>query len=725
MRLYPAPATVIALIAAWAPSGYAAKKPVTIDTVMSSAPTLAGHTTGAIVWAPDGARFVLTDHNTLFLYDVKSGRQREIIALEKLDDAAVKAPPAAVFDWTNRRVGESDIQWFADGKRLLVSASGDLFVVEVNKGSYEALTDTAVTEHDPKLSPDNKYVSFRRGFDLYCLDVATKHVTQLTNNGSDTLLNGLLDWVYPEELDLSTAHWWSPDSQSIAYLQFDINREPVFPQVSLVPTHPVLEPERYPKAGDPNAEVRLGVVPVKGGATRWMDLGEPRGFLLARVVWAPNSREILAERLNRVQNKLDLLLANVDTGVSRSVLHEEDRFWINVKGAPIFLGAGDRFLWSSERTGFRHLYVCGIDGKERKQITSGDWEVDEVLGVDKTHGQVYFTSTEQSPLERQVYSIALDGSGKKRLSIYPGVHNVSLGPNALYYMDDFSSLTAIPRSILYTGEGTEFRMFREPDAASGDYNILPTEIVQVKTSDGAQLYARMIKPAGFQPGVKYPAVVTVYGGPGVQSVHNAWQGLSWDQVLAHQGFVIWQLDNRGSSGRGHQFESVIYHDMGQHELADQKEGIQYLVSQGFVDPKRIGLYGWSYGGYMTLYTVTNAPGLIKAAIAGAPVTSWNNYDSIYTERYMGLPADDPEAYKTTSPQTKAANLEGTKLLIVHNMEDDNVHFQNTIQMASALEAAGKQFYMLVYSQKTHGVTGREARKQLLEETTAFFEENLK
>jgi dipeptidyl-peptidase-4 len=292
-------------------------------------------------------------------------------------------------------------------------------------------------------------------------------------------------------------------------------------------------------------------------------------------------------------------------------------------------------------------------------------------------------------------------------------------------MDDFSSLTAAPRSILYTGEGTEYRMFREPDTAGGDYDILPTEIVSVKTSDGAQLYARMIKPAGFQPGVKYPAVITVYGGPGVQSVHNAWQGISWDQVLAHKGFVVWQLDNRGSSGRGHQFESVIYHDMGQHELADQKEGIQYLISQGFVDPKRIGLYGWSYGGYMTLYTVTNAPGLIRATIAGAPVTSWNNYDSIYTERYMGLPADDPEAYKTTSPQTKAASLEGTKLLIVHNMEDDNVHFQNTIQMANALENAGKQFYMLVYSQKTHGVTGREARKQLLEETTAFFEENLK
>ncbi len=717
--------TVFALVcAALSPLGSAAKKPVTVDALISSVPGLAGHSTGAITWAPDGSRFVLNDHGTLFLYDVKTGKQREIIALGKLDGTAVKAAPAALFDWTNRRVGESDIQWFADGKRLLVAASGDLFVVEVSKGGFDALTQTAALERDPKLSPDNKYVSFRRGPDLYAIDVATKQVTQLTNNGSETLLNGLLDWVYPEELELGTAHWWAPDSQSIAYLQFDIGQEPIFPQVSLLNTHGVLEPERYPKAGDPNAEVRLGIVPAKGGATRWMDLGEPRGFLLARVVWTQSSREIVAERLNRVQNKLDLLVANVDTGAARTVIHEEDRFWINVKGEPIFLGDDGQFLWTSERTGFRHLYVYGLDGKLRKQLTGGDWEVDNVLGVDKARSLIYFTSSEDSPLERQVYSIAFDGTGKQRLSTATGTHTISLSPSADYYMDDFSSLTAPPISTIRNTHGSEQRVFREPDTAGAEYDILPTEIVKVKTSDGAELYARMIKPAGFQPGVKYPAVVTVYGGPGVQSVHNSWQGLSWDQVLAHKGFVIWQLDNRGSMGRGHQFESVIYHSMGQHELADQKEGIQYLISQGFVDAKRIGLYGWSYGGYMTLYTVMNAPGLIKAAIAGAPVTNWRNYDSIYTERYMGLPEENPEAYKTTSPQTKAANLEGTRLLIIHNMEDDNVHFQNTVQMANALENADKQFYMLIYSQKTHGVTG-PARKQLLDETTAFFEENLK
>jgi dipeptidyl-peptidase-4 len=705
---------------------WGAKKPVTIDAVINHHASLAGNSTHAITWAPEGTRFVLKDHETLFVYDVKTGKQNEIVTYSALDNAAVKAPPDPVFDWTNRRVGESGIQWFADGKRLLVAASGDLFIVDVTRNSFDALTQTVEVEHDPKLSPDNRSVSFRKGHDLYVADVATKKVMPLTTGGSATLLNGQLDWVYPEELYLETAHWWSPDSQSVAYLQFDIAREPVFPQVSLLGSRGILEPERYPKAGDPNAEVRLGVVAAKGGPTKWMNLGEPRGFLLARVAWSPSGRELMAERLNRVQNKLDLLLADASSGHSRVVLHEEDPQWINVKEAPRFLGTGDRFLWASERTGFFHLYVYGLDGKIERQLTSGDWEVDRVLDVDEAAGRVFYTSDEASPLERQLYSVSLDGTGKRRFSTGPGTHAISLSPHFAYYMDDYSGLTAPPRSTLHDGAGAELRVFRKPETSESDeYDILPTEIVKLAASDGTPLYARIIKPPGFKAGTRYPAIVMVYGGPGVQEIHDSWQGLlNWDQVLAQKGFLIWQLDNRGSVGRGHRFESVIYHNMGAHELEDQKQGIDYLVSHGLADPKRIGMYGWSYGGYMTLYTVTSAPGLISAAISGAPVTNWRNYDSIYTERYMGLPEDNAEAYRNTSPQTRAGNLEGTKLLILHNIEDDNVHFQNSLQMADALEKAGKQFYMVVYPQKSHGVTGPE-RRHLLEETTAFFEENLK
>jgi dipeptidyl-peptidase 4 len=712
-------AVVFLALASLSPLAFAAKKPVTIDAVVNAPPSRQG----AITWAPDGEHFLVTNHGELSLHEVRSGKERSIIALDKLEGAAVKPPPAPVFDWTNRRVGERDVQWFADGKRLLVAASGDLFIVDVNKGRFDSLTQTSDVERDPKLSPDNRYVSFRRGPDLYTIEIASKVLTRLTTNGSETLLNGQLDWVYPEELDLATAHWWSPDSRSIAYLQFDIAHEPIFPQVSLLNPRGLLEPERYPKAGDPNAEVRLGVVPVAGGATKWMDLGEPRGFLLARVVWLPSSREILAERLNRVQNKLDLTIASIATGASRLVLHEEDPQWINVKGDPQFLEGGDRFLWTSERSGFRHLYVYGVDGKLQKQLTSGDWEVDNVAGIDVERHRVLFTSTENGPTERQLYAVSLDGANKQRLSKGAGIHSISLAPGAAYFMDDYSSLSVPPQRKLYQADGVEVRELKATD--SGDeFEILPTEIIQVKASDGALLYARMIKPAGFVEGKKYPAVVIVYGGPGAQQVRNSWAGLSWDQVLAHKGFVIWQLDNRGSAGRGHQFESVIYHNMGAHEFSDQKEGIQYLIARGFVDPQRIGLYGWSYGGYMTLFTVTHAPGLIKAAIAGAPVTNWRNYDSIYTERYMGLPEDDEEGYKASAPVLKAADLQGTKLLMIHNVEDDNVHFQNSMQMAEALEKAGKQFVMLVYPQRSHHVSGPE-NKHLLEATTAFFEDNLK
>jgi dipeptidyl-peptidase-4 len=706
------------LLLSWLLAG--ARKPVTLDAVIN-APNVPR---AQIVWAPDGERFVVTEHGEILLYEVRAGKERPVITLDKLQNAATPAPPAAVFDWTNRRVGEQNVQWFADGKRLLVAASGDLFIVDIAKGRFDPLTQSPEVERDPKLSPDNRYVSFRRGPDLYTVEVASKVVVRLTMSGSGTLLNGQADWVYPEELDLNTAHWWSPDSRSIAYLQFDTVREPIYPQVSLVNSRGVLEPERYPQAGDPNAEVRVGVVGPSGGETKWMDFGEPRGALLARVVWSPDSRSVLAERLNRVQNKLDLLLADISTGASRTILHEEDPQWINVKGEPKFLASGNQFLFTSERSGFRHLYLYTIDGKLEKQLTSGDWQVDDVTGIDETRRRVLFVSTEAGPTERQLYAVGLDGMNKQRLTKDAGTHSVSLAPHGTYFLDDANSLGNPVRRTLFKADGSELREFRAADNSTSDFDILPTRIVQVKASDGTVLYGRMIKPAGFDANKKYPAVVIVYGGPGVQSVKNAWTGLTWEQALAQQGFVVWQLDNRGSTGRGHKFESVIYHDMGAHELADQKDGISYLVSQGFVDAQRIGLYGWSYGGYMTLYAITHAPGLIKAAIAGAPVTNWRNYDSIYTERYMGLPEDDAEAYQRSSPLASAAGMSGTRLLMIHNIEDDNVHFQNSMQMAEAFEKAGKQFFMLVYPQKTHGVSGPE-HKHLLEAETAFFEENLK
>ena len=364
----------------------AQKNAVTVEAVVNAARS----SPAAITWAPDGERFITTERGEIILRDLRSGKEKPVIALDKLQSAAVPAPPGRKYDWTNRRVDERDVQWFADSKRLLVSASGDLFIVDINKGRFEPLTQTAEIERDPKLSPDNRFVSFRRGSDLYSLEISSKVSYRLTKDGSDTLLNGQADWVYPEELDLDTAHWWSPDSRYIAYLQFDTSHEPLYPQVSLLSARGVPEPQRYPKAGDPNADVRVGIVPAAGGETKWMNLGDTRDYLLARVVWSPTSRAVVAERLNRVQNKLDLLMADIATGASRVLLHEEDPMWINVKNEPRFIGDGRQFLWTSERSGFRHIYLCDVSGKMENRLTSGDWEVEAIVGVDEARRRVYF-----------------------------------------------------------------------------------------------------------------------------------------------------------------------------------------------------------------------------------------------------------------------------------------------------------------------------------------------
>jgi dipeptidyl-peptidase-4 len=701
-------------------AAHAQKKPVTIEAILAEQPDRGF---GAVQWAPDGKRFAWIEKKELQLYDIPSRQQKVLLNLADLESKAVRPSLSEGFDWKNRRVSEQSLAWSDSGADILVSSGADLFLVHLKTGKWDQLTATPEVERDPKLSPGGRYISFRREHDLYTLEISTGKTVRLTSDGSETLLNAELDWVYPEELEIGTAHWWSPDGKLIAFLQFDVGREPIFPQADLLSVRARFEPERYPKAGDPNADVRLGIVAVGGGPTRWMDLGETRDNLLARVVWLPDSRQIAAERLNRVQNRLDLLIANVATGESHAVLHEEDPAWVNVNDDLVFLK--DKFLWGSERDGFHHLYLYSIEGKRLRQLTKGEWVVDKVVGVDEAAGEAYFTSTQSSPLERQLYAVRLDGTDQRRLSAEPGTHAISMGPDCAFYLDTASNLTSPRRRTIHRNDGSETTVFREADRTlNNEYDILPTETHQVRTPDGVVLYGRLIKPAGFIAGKKYPIIVFIYGGPQAgQAVANAWPGLHWDQVLAHRGFVIWQLDNRGTWGRGHRWESVIFHNMGVHELEDQKEGIRYLQSLGFADTSRMGIYGWSYGGYMTLYTLTHAPGLFRAGIAGAPVTHWRNYDTIYTERYMGMPEENASGYESASALTHAADLKD-KLLIIHNLEDDNVHFQNAVQFMDALEQADKPFELMLYPQKQHGVEGA-LRKHLYGTMVEFFEKNVK
>jgi dipeptidyl-peptidase-4 len=705
----------------WLPAEAQQKKPVTLDSLQAGMGRMMGEFGGAPLWAPGGKVYARRSGDKVMLVDAATGSEKELFQTGELNKLARQGAPAErVMSWENRRVSEQRMQWSSDGKKILLIAGGDLFVWSEESGKIEQLTATEVVERDPKFSPDGTKVSFRRAAELYCIEIASKKVTQLTSDSSASRWNAMLDWVYPEELDLGTAHWWSPDSKSIAYMQFEVSRETMYPQSDHLQMAAVSEPQRYPKAGTPNADVRVGVVAAAGGDTKWMDYGETRDHLLARIHWTPDSQKVVAHRLNRVQNHLMVIAADRETGRATTLIDETDAAWINVTDDFRFLSDG-RILRSSEKDGFRHLYLLSKDGKDEKKLTKGDWEVTSIACVDENSKRVWFNSTEASPLERQLYVVDLNGSGKKQLTKGAGSHSISMSPACDYYVDSFVNLESPSRSTLHSGEGAELKVMREADRKVLDeFDIQKTEIHTFKGADGTTFYGRLIKPANFDASKKYPVLVSVYGGPHAQSVRNSFSGLSFDQVMAAKGFVIWQMDNRGSSGRGHKFETPLYRRLGKTELEDQKAGVKYLGTLGFVDTSRVGIFGWSYGGYMTAYCLLNAPDVFHAGVAGAAVTDWRNYDTIYTERYLGLPQENPEGYKASSPVNQAANLKG-KLLLLHNIEDDNVLFGNALQLMNALQLAGKPYQSIIYPQKSHGVSGR-ARQHMLEQQAKFFEE---
>ena len=697
-----------------------AKKPVTIEDVLKQAPPRSI----TPVWAPGGKFFAYRQEGSVYLYDAARQKSKEWFQPAKLESDAAKFTAAKSFGWQNRRVSSDSIQWFPNGKDLLAEAGGDLFIVHAN-GKYDQLTKTDFAEEDPKLSPDGKQILFRSQSNLNVLDVASRQTRQLTADGTPTLLNGQLDWVYPEELDLGTASWWSPDSKQVAFLQFDISNEFVYPQTDLLGERARAEPERYPQSGTPNARVKLGVLTPASGQIKWMAVGDTADALVARVIWLPDSSQLAVERLNRVQNQLDLLFCNPATGAARTVLHEESKTWINFADNLIFLKNKPEFLWTSEHeTGFRHLYRYSNSGELLSKLTSGDWEVRNIAAVDEERHRVFFSSSELSPLESQLYAVSLNGGARTRLTSEEGVHHIQANDDGSYFLDSFSNASTPSSQSLKNSGGERVAVLREPDTKTAtEFDLLPGEIVKVPAEDGTTLYGRLIKPAGFQAAVKYPLIVQVYGGPGAQTIHNEWHGADIAQAMAHKGYVVWQMDNRGSAGRGHKFEEPIFREMGTREVADQMLGVEHLIKQGFVDPERVGITGWSYGGYMTIHSMLFAPDVFKVGVAGAPVTDWHNYDTIYTERYMDLPSSNLDRYNKSSNVRNAEKLEG-QLLILHNFEDDNVLFQNTMQMAEAFEKAGKLFFMQIYPQKTHGVSGLY-RKSLMQAEMAFFDRYLK
>lgn len=717
---------------------------LTVERIYS-APSLSGRPLRDTMWSPDGKLLSYLDENAgqpeIWAVDAASGQRRVLVDAQHLRD--VLLPAASRGQQTGLgRVTPPRYLWAPGGQALLFISAKELFWYELKSGSAKKLLSKGKESSggaddidDAKISPDGRWVSFLRTHDLWVVSTAGGQARQLTRGGSEEVRNGELDWVYPEELDLGTAYWWAPDSSKLALLQLDERAVQKYPLVDTLPYTAEVTEERFPAAGSPNPVARVGVVDVMGGEVRWMDTGSDATVLLARVEWLQDSRRLAIERLNRVQTHLDLLFADAESGKCQSVLTEQDKYWVNLAGDGFgpaasddlhFFADGKRFLWSSERSGFRHLYLYDLAGKQIAQLTHGDWQVDNVVKVDEQAQAVYFVSTRKSPIERQLDRVALSGGEPVELTHEHGSHGLSMAPDGKHFLDTYSTAMTPPQQRLYNSDGGVVATLEENKVAELEkYQLQPEEFFTVPGADGTPLDAAMIKPVGFDANRKYPVIVYQYGGPHAQVVRDAWAGslFLWNELMAEKGFVIFILDNRGTAGRGHNFETPIYHHFGSVEVADQLAGVKWLAKQPYVDSTRVGIWGWSFGGYMTCMAMLRGGDVFKAGFAGAPVTDWRRYDTIYTERYMGTPEENPDGYRDSSPVNFAAGLTG-KLLIAHATGDDNVHFSNSLALEEKFVTAQKYAEFLIYADRGHGISDSAARIHVFNRATQFFVENL-
>ncbi len=730
---------LIVCLTGWLALAQAERKALTVERIYGE-PGLGGRLPSNLEWSPDGKLLTYVQRDKgkaeVWAYEVATGARRLLFDSAKLPKLA--SPPSGI----GRQPGRT-YQWSPRGNELLLAAQGQLYLLKLANGEVKPLTSAKEPAEDPKFSPDGNWVSFVRAYNLYVVNLASGKETALTRDGREEWMNGTLDWVYPEELSIRTGYWWSPDSGRIAYLQMDQRPVTRYPILDFLPYRGKVDWERYPKAGDANPVVRVGVMDIHRPKAAWMDTGRDTDIYLARLDWLKDSRRVAIQRLNRHQNKLELLVADIENGRARVLLTEQDPAWVNVHDDLRFFSDGRRLLWASERDGFRHLYVYSLEGQQLAQLTRGPWMVTGVAGLDEKNQAVWFSSTRRSPLERHLerislklnaQSLAVSAGEPAEITRQPGTHAPLLSPDFTFFLDTYSNTATPPRMSLYRSDGSQVAVLEEnrvPELA--DYRLSPVQFLRVAAarvghpSDGIPLDALMVKPPDFDPSRKYPVLIHVYGGPHGQTVRNAWLGTNglWHQMMAQKGYLVFTLDNRGMAGpaRGHAFEAPIHRRFGQVELADQLEGVKYLKSLPYVDPARIGIWGWSYGGYMTCYALLNAPEVFKAGAAGAPVADWRDYDTIYTERYMGLPQQNEEGYRRSSPVNQAPQLRG-RLLLVHGAADDNVHLQNTVQLVNALVKAGKRFDLMIYPGQKHGFAAQEARIHVFNRIMQFFLDSL-
>jgi dipeptidyl-peptidase-4 len=709
-------------------------KPLTIEAI-AGAGGITGRGPETLEWSPDSSRvsFIQRDageNGELWYLDAATGKQGVLVSADKL---GLLAPPVSKLKSEQQkeaatRYAIAGYHWAPDSRHLLFDSQGQLWLYSLETSTATQITSVTDPISDPKFSPDGRRIAYLLKHDLYVQAPGKGRAVRLTKDGSNNLLNGEVDWVYEEELDVRSNYFWSPDGQKILFLQMDESQVPTYPIEDFLPTHPTLYMEKYPKAGDPNPAVRLGVVGAAGGKVKWLAVpAEARreegsvpddGFYIPRFGWVRPGLAYV-QVLNRAQNQLDLYFVDAESGRSRRVLRESSKTWVDVNNDFQVLKSGDRFLWSSDRDGHQHLYLYSFDqanplggeAKLERQLTRGDFDVAGVEGVEEGAGMIYVVANAGDARQRQIYSLKLDGSGWRQVSQGEGTHSAEFAPDARHYIAGFSGLLTPPRTSVCAPGGACFKLWESKGVAA--YGLIEPRFVDFKADDGTQLQATLILPPGATPEHKAPLIMNPYGGPQAQLVRNAWGGPNFlfDEILAKQGFAILVVDNRGMAGRGKKFAEPIFRNFGETELKDQLAALhQALERFPQLDGSRLGWWGWSYGGYMTLYALTHSD-LFRAGVSVAPVTDWRDYDSIYTERYMGVPRENEAGYQKSSPVNSAAGLQG-RLLILHGTGDDNVHFQNTVQMVDALIAAGQQFDLMFYPGKTHGISGKASRSHL-------------
>lgn len=640
------------------------------------------------------------DCNTLWQMDTETGKREPVIDVQK-----VRVRP-------KRQMGIDNFLWSPDEKRLLlcsqgparISMPGVYFVYEPATATLRRLCARGKPQRNAKFAPDGKSVGFVRGDDLWSVDLSSGQETRLTELAKPSVYVGRFGWVYEEELGQVDGWSYSPDGKWIAFFLVDERRVPEFEFTDFTPKHPKHERMRYPKAGDPNPVVRIGVIPAKGGPVRWMDTEHEEDGYLIHMQWTDDGK-LIVQRMPRLQNRIDVLVCDPKTGKCRVAFSASDERWVDSPGKLKFLSDCDRFFWIGEETGWRQISLCSLRDGSRVSVTSGKYDVAKVEAVDEDEGLVYFTAQAPSPLQMNLFQVPLSGGKAKRLTKEDGWNTVSFSDDARTYLLTHSTINSPHSVTVRSASGRELARLVEPTiAALKGYRMQEWEFVTFQTSDGVKLNGRILLPKGFRAGRKYPALIATYGGPRSQVCTDQWTGDWLCQYLAQQGYVCFLCDGRGSGGRGSQFAKCTYMDLGHWEAHDQIEGAKYLGSLGFVDPKRIAIWGWSYGGYLSSLSALLGGDLFAACMCVASVTHWELYDSVYTEKFMRTPAQNPEGYARSGPEAHADKLQGA-MLVVHGMADDNVHFQNSVRLVEALQKAGKQFETMFYPGKKHGIEG--------------------